>query len=241
MWYTLDEISGTEGQRRSNAVGADVLGGPRGGTCVFSLRPGACVCPSGPAGTSGRPSPTPRIAPVFVSWRGSASFPPPPGAGEGRPGFPQPPPFLAWRASPQAGVAIRFLLRLFCVFAGSDLPRAKPISLFVLPKRETAFDVKEKRALVGKGEPRGGRGVAACGRTIRGAPAVRSAAARPGPVRFLPARPLRLGSVAARLLPHVILSIRVILSVSEESPGQNVIPPDGGILRLRGLRPLRSG
>ncbi len=126
---------------------------------------------------------------------------------------------LSLRASAHTGVAIRILLHLCYMFAGSDLLRAKPISLFVMPKRETAFDVKEKRALVGKGEPSGGRGLAACGRTIRGAPAVRSAAARPGPVRFLPARPLRLGSADARLLSHVILSIRVILSVSEESPG----------------------
>ncbi len=143
-----------------------------------------------------------------VEWRPAAA-----GGGRRQAGISAAAPNLSLRTSPQAGVAIRSLLRLRGVFAGSDLLRAKPISLFVLPKRETACDVKEKRALVGKGEPSGGRGVAACGRTIRGAPAVRSAAARPGPVRLLPARPLRLGSVDARLLSHVILS------VSEESPG----------------------
>ena len=153
-----------------------------------------------------------------VEWRPAAA-----GGGNRQGAISAAAPFLSLRASAHTGVAIRFL---FYVSAGNELRRAKPIPLFVLPKRETAFDVKEKRAPVGKGEPKGGTGVAACGRTIRGAPAVRSAAARSGPVRFSPARPLRLGSVDARLLSHVILS------VSEESPGQgqSLRTGNGGLL-----------
>ena len=146
---------------------------------------------------------------------------PPPGAEEGRAAFPQPRQIchcepvltLAWQSV------------LFYVFAGGDLRRAKPISLFVLPKRETAFDVKEKRALVGGGEPRGKAGVAACGRTIRGAPAVRSVAARSGPVRFPPRT-----APAARLCRRAS-AVACHSERSEESPGQNAAASD---LSLRG-------
>ena len=115
--------------------------------------------------------------------------------------------------------SVFFCLSVACP-PGMSCANQDPFSFWCLPKKKTVLGLQKKKAPGRKGEPKGGTGVAACGRTIRGAPAVRSAAARSGPVRFSPARPLRLGSVDARLLSHVILS------VSEESPGPDAAAPD---------------
>ncbi len=100
----------------------------------------------------------------------------------------------------------------FACSPGMTCANQDPFSFWCLPKKKTVLGLQKKKALVGGGEPKGGTGVAACRRTIRGAPAVRSAAARSVPSGFSPHGPC--GSA----LSTRVCGFRVVLSVSEESP-----------------------
>ncbi len=146
------------------------------------------------------------------------------------------PPILSLRTSPPFPQPRRFChcepVRtlawqsvLFCVFVvcspGMTCANQDPFSFWCLPKKKTVLGLQKKKALVGGGEPKGGTGVAACGRTIRGAPAVRSAAARSVPSGFSPHGPC--GSA----LSTRVCGFRVILSEAKN-------PPDR-------TRPLRTG